>query len=660
MPRSGKAKTQDERWRRWVASWRSDPASAGDSWAAFGETFAERPEEDGPPRVWEPDAETVARSNAGRLAHQRGLDGFAALHAWSVTDREGFWGQVIEDLGVAWDTPPRRLLDDSRGAEHPVWLPGARWNAVAGCFRGDPERPAIVVGREGDAGLEVVSAAELRHRVEALAAGLGAQHLGPGDAVGLYLPLNADCVAAYLALVALGCRAVPIAESLAAPEITRRLEIGGVEAVLAQSHLRRGGKEIDLLAAVRAAGAPRVWVRPGPGGGMPELAAGERPWSELAAASGTAAPRPADPYAVSTVLFSSGTTGTPKACPWNHLTPIKAAMDARYHQDVHPGDVLCWPTSLGWMMGPWLIWSALLNGATMALWEGAPTGAEFVRFVERAGVTMLGLVPSLVRAWRTNEVVEVEPAGPLRGVRVFSSTGEPSNARDYLWLMGLAGFRAPVIEYCGGTEIGGGYATGTMTRPASPACFSTPALGLDLAVLDDAGQPADEGEVFLIPPSIGLSQELLNADHHEVYYADCPRGPAGEVLRRHGDRMERLAGSFLRSRGRADDAMNLGGIKVSPPEIEQVLDRHPAVYETAAVAVQLEDEATDRLVVWAVPTVDAVAAEALHRELDERLRRELNPLFRIHDVRLADRLPRTASNKLVRRELRERYHRRPT
>lgn len=91
MPRSGKAKTQDERWRRWIASWRSDPASAGDPRAAFEETFAERPEEDGPPRVWEPDAETVARSNAGRLARRRGLDGFAALHAWSVTDREGFW-----------------------------------------------------------------------------------------------------------------------------------------------------------------------------------------------------------------------------------------------------------------------------------------------------------------------------------------------------------------------------------------------------------------------------------------------------------------------------------------------------------------------------------------------------------------------------------------
>ncbi|MGH9381103.1 MAG: AMP-binding protein, partial [Thermoanaerobaculia bacterium] len=539
MSRSDLAKKQDERWRRWVHTPRSGSPPSADAWAAFQEIFAERPEEDGPPRVWEPVVETVARSNAGQLARERGLDGFEALHTWSVVEREGFWERVIERLGIVLDAPPRRILDDSLGAEHPVWLPGARLNTVASCFS-DPERAAraaIVSGREGSAALGVVTAGDLQRRVETLSAGLMARGLGPRDAVGLYMPLNADCVAAYLALVALGCRTVPIAESLAAPEVRRRLEIGDVEAVLTQATYKRGGKEIDLLATVRAAGAPRTWVLPGPDGEMPELVGAERPWSELELAPGSAPLHIADPYAVTTVLFSSGTTGTPKAIPWNHLTPIKAAMDACFHQDVHPGDVLCWPTSLGWMMGPWLIWAALLNGATMALWEGSPTGPELTRFVERARVTMLGIVPSLVRAWRASGATD---GADWRGVRVFSSTGEPSGPHDYVWLMGLGGFRAPVIEYCGGTEIGGGYVTGSVTLPASPACFSTPALGLDLALLDETGRPADEGEVFLAPPSIGLSQELLNADHHEVYFAGCPAGPEGEVLRRHGDSLERL------------------------------------------------------------------------------------------------------------------------
>ena len=127
------------------------------------------------------------------------------------------------------------------------------------------------------------------------------------------------------------------------------------------------------------------------------------------------------------------------------------------------------------MMGPWLIYAGLVNGATIALYEGAPTGAEFARFVEEAGVTMLGVVPSLVRAWRRSGATD---GADWSGVRLFSSTGEASTVEDYLWLMSRAGYRAPVIEYCGGTEIGGGYVTGSVLQPASPATFTTRRLVL--------------------------------------------------------------------------------------------------------------------------------------------------------------------------------------
>jgi acetyl-CoA synthetase len=242
-------------------------------------------------------------------------------------------------------------------------------------------------------------------------------------------------------------------------------------------------------------------------------------------------------------------------------------------------------------------------------------------------------------------------------VRTFSSTGEPSNRLDSLWLMSRTRYRAPIIEYCGGTEIGGGHLTGTVVQPASPGTFSTPALGLDVVVLDEEGLPVadgEEGELFLVPPSIGLSQELLNRDHDAVYYAGCPAGPNGEVLRRHGDQVERLPGGYFRAQGRADDTMNLGGIKVSSLELERVLERHPAVFESAAVAVQPEGEGAERLVVFAVLSEEA-DVEDLRRELGNSLASELNPLFKIHDLVIADALPRTASNKLMRRELRARY-----
>jgi acetyl-CoA synthetase len=295
-----------------------------------------------------------------------------------------------------------------------------------------------------------------------------------------------------------------------------------------------------------------------------------------------------------------------------------------------------------------------MNGAAMALYEGTPGGAGFTRFVGDAGVTMLGLVPSLVRAWR--EAGAVDGADWSR-IRAFSSTGEPSQREDALWLMSRARYRAPILEYCGGTEIGGGFITGSLLQPASPATFTTPALGLDFVILDGEGEPVaegDAGEVYLIPPSIGLSETLLNADHHQVYFAGCPAGPRGEVLRRHGDAIQRLPGGAFRARGRTDDTMNLGGVKVSSLEIEQVANDHRAVREAAAVAVQPGGEGPERLVLFVVAE-GAVDRGTLRDDLSRTIAQRLNPLFKVHDVVLVDELPRTASQKLVRRALRGHY-----
>jgi acetyl-CoA synthetase len=354
---------------------------------------------------------------------------------------------------------------------------------------------------------------------------------------------------------------------------------------------------------------------------------------------------------VTNILFSSGTTGEPKAIPWTQLTPIKAAIDGHLHLDVQPGDVVAWPTNLGWMMGPWLIYASLLNRATMALYLDAPTTRGFGSFVQDARVSVLGLVPSIVKAWRADD--------RMRGldwsaIKCFGSTGEASNAVDYLYLMMLAGYR-PVIEYCGGTEIGGGYLTGTLVQPASPATFSTPALGSQLVILDEQGRPADNGEVFLVPPTLGYSQRLLNRDHHEVYFAGAPPGPGGVPLRRHGDQIERLPGGYFRALGRVDDTMNLGGIKVSSAEIERVLDTVAGVRRTAAVAVNPAGGGPSELVIYAVVEDPAEAVPALTARLQQAIKTRLNPLFRIADVVVVEALPVTASNKIMRRDLRGRY-----
>ncbi|MFQ5876345.1 MAG: AMP-binding protein [Acidobacteriota bacterium] len=658
MGEANTAAAQDKRWERFVEKIRSGrPRPFDEHWASFQEIYARRRQEDGPPRVWRPEPERIAGSNLGRLMTARGFRDYRELHAWSVRQREEFWAEVIERLGIVLARRPQRILDPSRGVEDPRWLPGATMSCVESCFRAEPGRPAVVAGGEDRGALTATTYGELEALVNRVANGLMERGFSRGDAVALYMPMTVECVAAYLGIVRAGCRVVSIADSFSPAELDRRCRIGGARGVITVEAYRRSGRPIPLYDKVLEAGTPRTVVIPArrvSDRGGAALRRGDLWWRDFLSGNPSLNSIPDDPYRVTNILFSSGTTADPKAIPWTHLTPIKCAMDGHYHQDIRPGDVVAWPTNIGWMMGPWLIYATLINGATMALYEGAPTGSGFTHFVRRSGVTVLGVVPSLVRAWRSAGAVDV---GEWSGVRVFSSTGEPSNREDYLWLMSLSGYRAPIIEYLGGTEIGGGHITGTVVQPASPATFSAPALGIDFLILDEEGRSVPEGEsgeLYLIPPSVGLSQALLNADHHEAYYAGCPRGPRGEVLRRHGDRFARLAGGFYRAQGRSDDAMNLGGIKVSSLELERVLDDHPAVYESAAVAVQPGGEGAERLVVFAVPKGEP-DRDRLAGELQAMIASRLNPLYKIDDLVLVGELPRTASNKLMRRALRAGY-----
>ncbi len=626
-----------------------------EQWEVWRRLADRRALELGPMPAWWPGAAHRTKSNLAGYLAERGVDSYEELHAWSTSHRAEFWDDVIRRLEIRFVTPPHEILDDSAGPARPGWLPGARLNISDSCF--DPSvasSPAVVIGREGSTDVRTVTAGELEALVDRVAAGLTARGLAPGRGVALYMPMTLECVAAYLGVVRAGSYVVSIADSFSPEEVARRIRIGRAEAVITVDRFRRAGKEIALYDKVRAASAPTTVVIPLDPESPPELRSGDLGWVELVDEAAPIDPVAADPDGVTNVLFSSGTTGDPKAIPWTHLTPIKAAMDGHFHHDIRPGDVVAWPTNIGWMMGPWLIYAALVNRASIALFEGAPTGHEFCGFVARAGVTMLGAVPSLVRVWRETGATD---GSDWSSVRVFSSTGEPSNRHDYLWLMSRAGYRAPVIEYCGGTEIGGGHLTGSVLQPQSPATFSTPALGLDIAILDDQHRPAPvggEGELFVVPPSIGLSQRLLNRDHDEIYHDGCPAGPEGEVLRRHGDQVARLARGYYRAHGRADDTMNLGGVKVSSRELEVVLDHHPAVYEAAAVGVPPAGGGADRLVVFAV-LKDDVPSNDLRAELQREISGHLNPLFRIHDLVVVDSLPRTASNKLMRRELRAAY-----
>ena len=608
----------------------------------------------GPKPVWLPSPEVIERSNLAALQNRLGLADYQAVHRWSVENVEAFWELVIETLGIQFQQQPARILADPAEVKTPQWLPGARLNIVASCFPAEALQEgatAIVIG-SASGELKRQSYDELRRLTNRVSNGLVEAGFKPGDAVAIDMPMTAPSVAIYLGIIQAGCAAVSIADSMAAPQISMRLRIAGATGIFTTDHIRRGEKRLPMYEKVIEAEAPRAIVLDGPDGRLVDCRAGDLGWDEFLSANDEFEPHHGPPDQVMNILFSSGTTGEPKAIPLDHTMPIKAAMDGHYHQDIHPGDVVVWPTSLGWMMGPWLIYAALINRGTIGLFEDVPTGRPFGKFIQDTKATMLGLVPSIVSHWRETRCIE---GLDWSNLRVFSSTGECSNPDDYFYLMYLAGYR-PVIEYCGGTEIGGGYVTGTVVQPNAPSTFSTPSLGLDFVILDDEDQPADSGELWLVPPSIGLSNRLLNRDHDEVYFAGAPLGPQGQTLRRHGDHFQRLGGGYTRGQGRVDDTMNLGGIKVSSAEIERAVGEIAGVRETAAIAVPPPGGGPDRLVIYAVAEPGAdVTAETLLQPMRQAVRGQLSPLFKITEVVLIDALPRTASQKVMRRALRAAY-----
>lgn len=595
---------------------------------------------------WVPPARVVAAANLSDAMREREFDTYDDFYAWSASDRPGFWGYTVDRLRIVESRPHDAVLEGS--AEHPRWLVGARMNIVESCFTADPDLVAVVFSRRGETACH--SYRELHRQACRFANGLVDDGLEPGDRVAIAMPMNIEAVTAYLGIVLAGGVVVSIADSFAPAEIETRLRIAGTSMVVTQDVIHRAGKTLPMCEKVVAAGAGRAIVVM-TGAGI-ELRPGDVPWDEFVATNDTFEPVPRDPGDHINILFSSGTTGEPKAIPWTHTAAIKAASDGHYHQDIHPGDTVAWPTNLGWMMGPWLIFASLINGATFALYDDAPTGPGFARFVEEAGVTILGVVPSLVAAWRASGVAE---KCDWSGIRLFSSTGEASNASDMAYLMGLAGGK-PIIEYIGGTEIGGGYMTGTVLQPCVPSTFTTPTVGGAIHILDDNGRPAEVGELFIEPPAMGLSNELLNRDHDEVYYSGTPVRN-GVQLRRHGDRIERLPGGRFRAHGRVDDAMNLGGIKVSSAQIERTVLGIRGLVEAAAIGVEPDGGGPSSLVMYVIGSGEA-DLEEMRGEMQRRIREELNPLFKISDVVQVDEMPRTASGKVMRRSLRSDYDRR--
>ncbi|TXG51545.1 hypothetical protein EZV62_024069 [Acer yangbiense] len=691
------------------------------------------------PPAWIPDPEAAKVTNVGRLLDNRGeeflgstykdpVSSFSHFQEFSVSNPEVYWKTVLDEMSISFSEPPECILRENPHGEgsNPggQWLPGGSVNPAKNCLSMNSKRgldDIVIRWRdEGDDDVPVkrMTLKELRKEVWLVAYALDTLGLDRGSAIAIDMPMNVNSVVIYLAIVLAGYIVVSIADSFAAVEISTRLKISDAKAIFTQDLIIRGDKSIPLYSRIKDAQAPTAIVIPARGTFSMDLRDGDISWHDFLERARNfredefvAVEKPVEAF--TNILFSSGTTGEPKAIPWTNASPFKAAADAWCHMDIRGGDVVSWPTNLGWMMGPWLVYASLLNGASMALYNGSPLGSGFAKFVQDAKVTMLGVIPSIVRTWKSTNCV----AGyDWSAIRCFGSTGEASNVDEYLWLMGRALYK-PVIEYCGGTEIGGGFVTGSFLQAQSLAAFSTPAMGCKLFILGDDGCPivstiepnitmvekihhyhtvvrvtfvaslhlklfhvvetpalfflalhvipyiVDKpqnvpgmGELALSPFMFGASSTLLNANHYDVYFRGMPYWN-GQILRRHGDVFEITSRGFYRAHGRADDTMNIGGIKVSSVEIERICNAvDSSVLETAAIGLPPPEGGPERLVI-AVVFKDSHAIPSdlnqLMASFNSAVQKKLNPLFRVTHIVPLPSLPRTATNKVMRRVLRQ-------
>jgi acetyl-CoA synthetase len=629
-------------------------------WPIFGR--------DVPDAAWRPASDAATATRLGRFIKAAGEHDLDSLQRHAERDPDWFWAAAADDLQLTWQRHPTQTLDLSGGPEWSRWWNGGAFNyasaAVDPRAASDPDGRALTWEGE-DGAVTRLSNAGLKAEVDQAAAMFARLGVKQGDRVGIFLPLLPETVISVLAVGKLRAIYIPIFSGYAAPAVASRLNDGGASLLVTADGTYRRGNVVDMLTTARHAVAQAPTVRTtlvvGRMAGAPNLSIGgsERWWSaEMADASlkpltETSDTDPETPYMV---IYTSGTTGRPKGAVHVHGGfPIKGAQDLAHCFDLGPGDRLFWFTDLGWMMGPWAISGALLLGAELVRYEGAPDFPQADRLwalVARHGVTHLGLSPTVIRALMAHST------DPLKGhdlgsLRVLGSTGEPWNPESWWWFFNnVGGGRLPLVNYSGGTEVSGGIVCCNLMTPIKPTSFGGPSVGAAADVVDADGNPVRGvvGELALRQPLPGMTRGFWqDPDRYvESYWSRLP----GTWV--HGDWAVVDEDGYWFIQGRSDDTLKVAGKRVGPAEVESAAVSHTAVLEAAAVGVPHEVKGEVIVVFVRLrpgETDDPDLRASVAAKIVEQMGKALKPeaIFVVSD------LPRTRSGKVMRRVARAAY-----
>jgi len=627
------------------------------------------------PIAWTPTAEVIEKAQLTKFMRATGAADFDEVYAKSVESPEEFTKNVLDFLNIKFDPPVQKLLDTENGIEWAKWCVGGGLNVTEMCVdrwannETTKNQDAIIwEGEENTKGAkEFLSYSYLLERVKSCAAGLRANGFGKGDAIGIHLPMTPETVIILLAIGRIGAIAVPVFSGYGVDAIVSRMNSVGAKALFTCNAFPRRGKifnsfEIAKEAVSKVPTIKKVFITTRSSENVsfniPNvdvqifgelLVLGSENIEELSYSEPTLAEDPL------IILYTSGTTGKPKGIAHTHCGfPVKAAQDMAFGTDVGVGTRISWVTDIGWMMGPWLIYGALINGATICIYDGAPdfpTADRMWEFCAKHKVEILGISPTLVRSLATKGD-DLPKKHDLSSLRAFASTGEPWNPAPWWWLFEKVGnSKLPIINYSGGTEISGGILMGNPLLPIKPCSFPAPCLGIDVGILDDTGEQVERGkvgELAIRKPWIGMARGFWQEPDRyiETYWSRFPN------IWVHGDwAMQDEDGHFY-ILGRSDDTLKVAGKRVGPAEVESLLVAHKNVAEAAVIGVP--DELKGTAMVAFVVLKDS-ETENLAAELKQLVAKDMGKPLAPSKIHFVSALPKTRNAKVMRRVIRSAY-----
>ncbi|HVY80969.1 MAG TPA: acetate--CoA ligase [Steroidobacteraceae bacterium] len=613
-------------------------------------------------RTFQPPPDFVARSQLQPAALE-------ALYARAKADPTGFWADLARNE-LHWHRPFTQTLDDSQAPNYRWFADGqlnVSWNCLDVHLEERGHKTAIIF--EGEPGeTRKLSYRELHAEVCRFANVLKSRGIETGDRVVIYMPLVPEIVIAMLACARIGAIHSVVFGGFSAPSLKDRIEDAGAKLLITADGGKRGGHTVELKAAADkalAGGCPTirevivfqrtgepVHMEPGRDVWWHEVIEGQSPVCD---------PVWVDAEHPLFLLYTSGSTGKPKGIQHSSAGYLLGAKTtAKWVFDLRDDDVFWCTADVGWVTGhSYVAYGPMANGATVVLYEGAPTypdGGRFWKICQTHGVTIFYTAPTAIRALM--KLGDAIPAQyDLSRLRLLGSVGEPINPEAWMWYQKvIGGGRCPIVDTWWQTETGAimiaPIPSVTATKPGS---CTKPLPGIEADIVDDHGDSVtrlDTGGYLVIRrPWPAMLRTIWgdNARYLSTYWEKFQNRfyVAGDSAHRDKD-------GYFWIMGRIDDVLNVAGHRLGTMEIESALVSHPRVAEAAVVGRphEIKGEAVFAYVVCREHRPTAEEAVALTKELREWVAQELGPIARPDDIRFADNLPKTRSGKIMRRLLR--------